>query len=154
MVVQERGKLLPPGRSFQLRQRDPRERRPEGSAAGVKFLVIQATETVRLEGGLIRDTVSRAGQSRPQKNTHSAMRTQEFAGRLLSAAEDTRWFDSLRRGGIRLVRVEEKRPLRRQPDDLHFWSLIMLAVTIGAFLLVTWVATKALFFFLQEAPIP
>jgi hypothetical protein len=65
--VQERGKLLPPGRSFQLRQRDPPERRPEGSAAGVKFLVIQATETVRLEGGLIRDTVSRAGQSRPQK---------------------------------------------------------------------------------------
>jgi hypothetical protein len=28
----------------------------------------------------------------------------------------------------------------------------MLAVTAGAFLLVTWVATKALFFFLQEAP--
>jgi hypothetical protein len=29
----------------------------------------------------------------------------------------------------------------------------MLAVTAGAFLLVVWVATKALFFFLQEAPI-
>ena len=27
--------------------------------------------------------------------------------------------------------MEEKRPLRRQPDDHHFWSLIMLAVTIG-----------------------
>ena len=50
--------------------------------------------------------------------------------------------------------MEEKRPLRRQPDDHHFWSLIMLAVTAGGFLLVTWVATKALFFFLQESPIP
>jgi hypothetical protein len=50
--------------------------------------------------------------------------------------------------------VEEKRPLRQQADDHYFWSLIMLAVRSGAFLLVTWVATKALFFFLQEAPIP
>jgi hypothetical protein len=50
--------------------------------------------------------------------------------------------------------MEEERPLRRQPEDHHFWSLIMLAVTAGAFLLVTWVATKALFFFLSEAPIP
>jgi hypothetical protein len=31
---------------------------------------------------------------------------------------------------------------------------LMLAVTVGASLLVTWVATKGLFFFLQEAPIP
>ena len=30
----------------------------------------------------------------------------------------------------------------------------MLAVIAGAFLLVTWVATKALFFFLQQSPIP
>ena len=29
--------------------------------------------------------------------------------------------------------MEEKRPLRRQPDDHHFWSLIMLAVTAGGF---------------------
>jgi hypothetical protein len=29
----------------------------------------------------------------------------------------------------------------------------MLAVTAGAFLLATWVATKGLFFFLQESPI-
>jgi hypothetical protein len=43
--------------------------------------------------------------------------------------------------------------LRRQPDDHNFGSLIMLAVTAGAFLLVTWVATKGLFFFLQESPI-
>jgi len=50
--------------------------------------------------------------------------------------------------------VEEKRPMRRQPEDNHFWSLIMLAVTAAAFLLVTWVATKAVFFFLQESPIP
>ena len=49
--------------------------------------------------------------------------------------------------------MEEKRPLRRQPDDHHFWSLVIFAVTAGDFLLVTW-GTKALFFFLQEAPIP
>ena len=34
--------------------------------------------------------------------------------------------------------MEEKRPLRRQPDDHQFWSLIMLGVTAGAFLLVVW----------------
>jgi hypothetical protein len=50
--------------------------------------------------------------------------------------------------------MEQKRPLRRQPDDHNFGSLLMLSVTAGAFLLVTWVAAKALFFFLQEAPIP
>jgi hypothetical protein len=47
--------------------------------------------------------------------------------------------------------MEEKRPLRRQP---HFWLLIMLAVTAGGFLLVTWVAMKALFVFLQQSPMP
>jgi hypothetical protein len=50
--------------------------------------------------------------------------------------------------------MEEKRSLRRQPDAHNFGSLTMLAVTAGGFLLVTCVATKALFFFLQEAPIP
>ena len=50
-------------------------------------------------------------------------------------------------------RVEEKRPLRRQPEDHNFGSLLMVAVTAGAFLLVTWIATKALFLALQ-APIP
>ena len=50
--------------------------------------------------------------------------------------------------------MEEKRELRRQLDDHHFGSLLMLAVAAGAFLLVTWVATKALFVSLQEAPIP
>jgi hypothetical protein len=49
--------------------------------------------------------------------------------------------------------MEEKRPLRRQPEDHHFWSLIMLAVTASVFLLVTWVVTKALFVFVQESPI-
>ena len=49
--------------------------------------------------------------------------------------------------------MEEKRALRRQPEDHHFWSLIMLAETAGAFLPVTWVATKAVLFFLQESPI-
>jgi hypothetical protein len=32
--------------------------------------------------------------------------------------------------------MEEKRPLRRPRDDHHFWSLIVLAVTAAAFLLV------------------
>jgi hypothetical protein len=50
--------------------------------------------------------------------------------------------------------MEEKRALRRQPEDHHFWSLIMLAATAVAFLLVVWVATKALFVVLQESPIP
>ena len=50
--------------------------------------------------------------------------------------------------------IEEKRPLRRQHGDHHFLSLVVLAVTTDAFLMVTWVATKALFFFLQEAPDP
>jgi hypothetical protein len=50
--------------------------------------------------------------------------------------------------------MEVRSPLRQQPDDHHFWSLIMLAVTAGAFLLVTWVATKEVLFFLQEPPIP
>jgi hypothetical protein len=45
--------------------------------------------------------------------------------------------------------MEEKRPLRRQPDDHNFGSLVMLAVTAGGFLLITWIAAKALFFFLQ-----
>jgi hypothetical protein len=45
--------------------------------------------------------------------------------------------------------MEEKRPMRRQPDDHNFNSLKMLAVTAGAFLLVTWLATKALLLLLQ-----
>jgi hypothetical protein len=44
--------------------------------------------------------------------------------------------------------------LRRQADDHHFGSLIILAITAGAFLLVAWIATKALIVFLREAPIP
>ncbi len=47
------------------------------------------------------------------------------------------------------TRSEERRPLRRRPQDYNFGSLIMLAVTAGAFLLVTRVATKALLFLLQ-----
>jgi hypothetical protein len=50
--------------------------------------------------------------------------------------------------------MEQRRLPRRQSDDHHLWSLIMLAVTAGGFLLVTWAATKALIFFLQESPIP
>ena len=49
--------------------------------------------------------------------------------------------------------MQEGQPLRRPPDDHKFGSLLMLAVTTGAFLLVTWIATKGLFFFLQEYPI-
>jgi hypothetical protein len=48
---------------------------------------------------------------------------------------------------------EQRRPLRRLPDDHNFGSLLMLAVTAVAFLLVTWITTKGLFFFLQESPI-
>jgi hypothetical protein len=36
--------------------------------------------------------------------------------------------------------VQEKRPLRRQPNDHNFGSLLILAVTAGAFLLLTWIA--------------
>ena len=50
--------------------------------------------------------------------------------------------------------MEERRPLRRQPDNCHFGSPLMRATTAGAFLVIVWVATKALFVFLQEAPIP
>jgi hypothetical protein len=48
--------------------------------------------------------------------------------------------------------MEEKRPLRRQANDHHFWSLIMLGVTAAAFLLVVWLATKALFVDLRTIP--
>jgi hypothetical protein len=41
--------------------------------------------------------------------------------------------------------MEERRPLRRQRDDHFFGSLLMLATAAGAFLLVTWIATKGLF---------
>jgi hypothetical protein len=49
--------------------------------------------------------------------------------------------------------LEKRRPLRRPPNDHKFGSLLMLAVTAGAFLMVTWVATKGLFFFLQQDPL-
>jgi hypothetical protein len=42
--------------------------------------------------------------------------------------------------------LEKRRSLRRQPNDHNFGSLIMLAVTAGAFLLVAWLATKGLSF--------
>jgi hypothetical protein len=48
---------------------------------------------------------------------------------------------------------ERRRRFRRQPNDHNFGSLLMLAVTAGAFLVIAWVATKGLFFFLQESPI-
>jgi hypothetical protein len=48
--------------------------------------------------------------------------------------------------------MEQRHPSRRQPSDHNFGSLLMLAVTAGTFLLVTWIATKGLFFF-QESPI-
>ena len=41
--------------------------------------------------------------------------------------------------------MEKRRPLRRQPNPHNFGSLIMLAVTAGAFLLVTWGGMKAVF---------
>src|SRR4029077_992922 len=39
----------------------------------------------------------------------------------------------------------QRRALRPQPDDPHFGSLITLALMAVAFLLIVWVATKALF---------
>ena len=39
-----------------------------------------------------------------------------------------------------------RRPLRRQPEDHNFGSLVVIA---GAFLLVTWIATKILMLLLQ-----
>ena len=50
--------------------------------------------------------------------------------------------------------MKDRLQLRRPPDDHDLGSLLMLAITAGAFLLITWVATKALFAFLQEASIP
>jgi hypothetical protein len=49
--------------------------------------------------------------------------------------------------------MDQRRLLRRQPNDHNFGSLLMLAITAGAFLLVTWIATKGLFFFFQKSPI-
>ena len=51
-------------------------------------------------------------------------------------------------------RVEEKRPLQRQPEDHNFGSLMMLAVTTGAFLLLTSAATKTLLLLLQAPQMP
>ncbi|HEY5811742.1 MAG TPA: hypothetical protein VIT23_03700 [Terrimicrobiaceae bacterium] len=48
---------------------------------------------------------------------------------------------------------QDKQAWRRMEND-NFGSLTMLAVTVGAFLLVSWVATKGLFFFLQESSVP
>ena len=67
---------------------------------------------------------------------------------LFKALSGLKGFDHLRGGRIASLGVEERRPLRRQRDDHHFGSLLVLAVTAGAFLLVTWIATKALFVFL------
>ena len=48
--------------------------------------------------------------------------------------------------------MKDRLQLRRPPDDHDFGSLLMLAITAGAFLLITWVATKALFAFLLAGP--
>jgi hypothetical protein len=52
-----------------------------------------------------------------------------------------------------LFRYGETPTITLPANDHNFGPLIMLAVTAGAFLLVTWIATKGLFFFLQESPI-
>ena len=65
---------------------------------------------------------------------------------LLRAARPSRLGQKIGSRSATREPMEEKRPLRRQPENHHFWSLIMLAVTAGAFLLVVWVVTKALFF--------
>ena len=65
-----------------------------------------------------------------------------------------RRFDCLRRGRVGWSAWKKDVPLRRQSDDHHFGSLLMLAVTAGAFLLVTWIAREALLMFLRESPFP
>jgi len=50
--------------------------------------------------------------------------------------------DGLRRGRVASLSVEERRLLRRQGDDRHFGSLLMLAVTAGALLLVVWMSSS------------
>jgi hypothetical protein len=49
----------------------------------------------------------------------------------------------------RLIKVRNK--LVRQRSRHNFDSLLMLAVTAGAFLLIFWIAIKGLFFFIQES---
>jgi hypothetical protein len=44
--------------------------------------------------------------------------------------------------------------MRLTKDEEVGESLLSQAVTAAAFLLVAWLATKALFVFLQESPIP
>jgi hypothetical protein len=73
-------------------------------------------------------------------------------GGLYLYALAARRFDSLRRGQVGSLGVEEKRLPRRQSDDHHFGSLLVVALTTGTFMLVTWIATKALFVFLQTLP--
>ena len=57
--------------------------------------------------------------------------------------------DVFRIGATDTLPLKEKRPLRRQPNDHNFRSLLTLAITAGAFLLVTSVATKVLLVFIQ-----
>ena len=52
------------------------------------------------------------------------------------------------------VGAEERRPLCRQPDDHHFGSFIMLAVTAGALSAGHMGGYKNALFFLQESLIP
>jgi hypothetical protein len=68
-------------------------------------------------------------------------------GGLYLYALAARRFDCLPRGRVGSLGVEERRPPRRQSDDQHFGSLLVVAVTAGAFMLVAWIATKALFVF-------
>ena len=63
------------------------------------------------------------------------------------------WMQRTIRGRSSVAGNPEDPPGTRQRNDHNFGSLIMLAVPAGAFLLVTWIATKGLFFFLQKFPI-
>jgi hypothetical protein len=51
------------------------------------------------------------------------------------------------------IQVNQRRPLRRQPEDHNFGSLIMLAATAGRRSAGDVGCQKGLFFFLQESPI-
>jgi hypothetical protein len=83
----------------------------------------------------------------------AARRVRSGRGEIVQIALGESRIDGLRRKNT-IADLEQRRPFTPPaPNDHNFGSLIMLSVTAGAFLLVTWVATKGLFFFIQESAI-
>jgi len=67
--------------------------------------------------------------------------------------ESRREIDPALRQRLAFLTWRNADPYAGSRNDHNFDSLLMLAVTAGAFLLVNWIATKGLFFFLEESPI-